>query len=106
MVGLESDIRVRQLKGPGRPVNDLKTRISNLEKLGIADIVLALPEKFNTDADHAALINQIKPDILAVSASTPNLDIKRKIMAKAHGRVVIVLPHNPKISTTKMLKSK
>lgn len=105
MVGVESDQRVRQLKGSGRPLNFINQRIDNLEKLNLADIVFPLPEKFNTLKDFRALINQIKPEILAVSASTPNLKVKRKIMAEIHGRVVVVLPHNPKISTTKMLKS-
>lgn len=105
LVGVETDTRVRQLKGPGRPINPLRLRLKNLQQLGIADKVFALPKKFSSSADHAALINQIKPDILAVSASTPNLPAKRRIIKRFGGRVVVVLPHNPKISTTKLLKS-
>lgn len=104
LVGLETDARVRQLKGQGRPVNPLNVRLKNLQQLGIADEVFALPKKFNDLNHFSSLINQIKPDILAVSSSTPHLDIKRKIMKRFHGRVVIVLPHNPKLSTTKMLQ--
>lgn len=104
MVGVESDIRVHQLKGLNRPVHSINQRIKNLEKLKIADIVFSLPEKFNNLNDFRALINQIKPAILAVSESTPNLEVKRKIMAEINSSVVVVLPHNPKISTTKMLK--
>ena len=104
LVGLETDTRVRQLKGPGRPVNPLLLRLKNLQQLGIADQVFALPKQFNDLNHFTALINQIKPDILAVSSSTPNLPIKRQIMKRFGGRVIIVLPHNPRISTTKMLK--
>ncbi len=104
LVGVETDDRVKQLKGQDRPVNPLTVRLQNLKRLKIADEVFALPEKFATERDHAALIAQIKPDILAVSSSTPNLDSKRRIMKRFGGRVVVVLPFNPKVSTTKMLK--
>lgn len=105
LVGLETDARVRQLKGQGRPINPLRFRLKNLQQLGIADKVFALPKKFNDLNHFTALINQIRPEILAVSASTPHLAVKRRIMKQFAGRVVIVLPHNPKISTSKLLKS-
>ena len=105
LVGLETDARTRQLKGPGRPINSLRLRLKNLQQLGIADQVIALPKQFNDLNHFSTLINQIRPDILAVSASTPHLAVKRRIMRESGGRVVIVLPHNPKISTTKLLKS-
>ncbi len=104
LVGVESDQRVSQLKGLNRPVNSLKTRLKNLRQLGIADKVFSLPEKFSSPKDHLALINQIKPDILAVSSSTPHLATKRRIMKQFAGQVKIVLTHNPQISTSRMLK--
>ena len=106
LVGLETDKRVRQLKGPGRPVNRLTVRLRVLRRLGIADEVFALPNQFNNLNNFTSLIAKIRPDILAVSSNTPNLPVKRRIMKRAGGRVVVVLPHNPKISTTTMLKSK
>lgn len=106
LVGVETDERVRQLKGLGRPVNSLPVRLKNLRRLGIADKVFPLPKRFNNLNHFSKLIANLRPDILAVSASTPNLPVKRKIMKRFGGRVVIVLPHNPKISTTKMLRSK
>jgi len=105
LVGVETDARVRQLKGQGRPINPLSVRLENLQQLGISDEVFPLPKKFNDLNHFTALINQIKPDILAVSASTPHLAIKRRIMKQFGGRVVVVLPHNPQISTSKLLKS-
>jgi cytidyltransferase-like protein len=104
LVGIETDTRVRRLKGPGRPINPLRLRLKNLQQLGIADQVFSLPKKFNDLNHFRALINQIRPDILAVSASTPNLPSKRRIMKHFAGRVVVVLPHNPYISTTKLIK--
>jgi len=105
LVGVETDARVRRLKGPGRPINPLRLRLKNLRQLGIADKVFTLPKQFNDLNHFRALINQIRPDILAVSASTPHLTVKRRIMQRSRGRVVIVLPHNPKLSTTKLIKN-
>ena len=105
LVGVETDARVRQLKGPDRPVNALAVRLKNLQRLKIADEVFALPQQFNDLNHFTKLIAKVRPDILAVSSSTPNLPVKRRIMKRLGGRVVIVLSHNPKISTTKMLKS-
>lgn len=104
LVGVETDARVRRLKGPGRPVNLLSLRLKNLRRLGIADQVFALPKQFNDLNHFTALINQIRPDILAVSSSTPYLAVKRRILEQCGGRVIVVLPHNPKISTTKLIK--
>lgn len=104
IIGLESDKRVSQLKGKDRPINSLQVRLENLAKWGIADKIFPLPEKFNTTKDHQKLISQLRPHILAVSSNTPNLSAKRKLMEKYSGQLKIVLPHNPKVSTTKMIK--
>lgn len=106
LVGVETDERVKKLKGPGRPVNPLAVRLENLRRLNIANEVFSLPQKFDRQSDYVALIRKIKPAILAVSAHTPHFANKQKIMKRFGGRVVVVLPHNPKISTTKLLKSR
>lgn len=61
VVGIESDLRVKKLKGPDRPINAQATRCQNLRDLGIADEVFVLPEQFNTSDDHRALLQKIKP---------------------------------------------
>ena len=104
IVGLESDARVKKLKGKDRPFYKLETRIKNLKKWGLADKVIALPEKFNKPHHHRTLIKKIKPDVLAVSSHTPNLPAKRKLMKSIGSIVKVVHPHNPKHSTSKLLK--
>lgn len=106
LVGVETDARIRRLKGPGRPVNSLADRLANLQQWRIADEVFALPEKFDEPEDYEKLIADLRPDILAVSQSTPFMTNKKELMPKYGGKVVVVLPHNPNISTTKMLESK
>ena len=103
LVGVESDVRVRRLKGRDRPINSIKTRLKNLKNLDIADRVFELPAQFDSEADFLKLLRQLQPDVLAVSNSTPNLAVKRRLMKQIGGQVKIVLPYNPKISSTILL---
>ncbi len=103
IVGLESDVRVTAMKGPDRPINPAAKRQENLEKLGIADVVFVLPEQFAGPADHEALIAFIKPTALAVSSHTKHLEAKSQILQKYGGTVIVVLEHDPTISTTQMV---
>ncbi len=104
IVGVESDVRVRQMKGEGRPVNSQVVRVKNLLHLNIADEVFVLPEQFSKPEDHKALIQKIKPRYLAVSSHSQHLDKKQAILKEFGGEVVIVHEHNPEISTTKILQ--
>ena len=106
LVGLETDLRVRALKGPDRPINSAQIRLKNLKKLLVADEVFILPENFQTDSDHETLISLIKPDVLAVSSHTAFLAKKAAILQKYGGQVIVVHEHNPEQSTTKILKHK
>jgi len=106
LVGLESDDRVKQLKGSHRPLNPIKTRLQNLAALDLADYVFVLPEDFDHLQQHEVLIQQLHPHILAVSSQTPHQSQKQKIMAKYGGQLKVVLPHNPQISTSKLIRVK
>jgi cytidyltransferase-like protein len=103
LVGLETDQRVRELKGAGRPVNSAKIRQANLEKWQLADEIFMLPTQFNRPADHDNLIAQIQPAVLAVSSHTAHLDKKQAILQKYGGQVIVVHAHNPEMSTTVLL---
>ena len=103
LVGLETDNRVRQIKGRGRPVNVWIKRAQNLARLSATDFVFPLPEKMAEPEVQYSLIASIKPDILAVSSHTANLDKKKAIVEKFGGKLRIVLPHNPSISSTLLL---
>ena len=106
VVGIESDLRVKALKGEGRPINSQEVRKKNLEDLGIADLVFILPEQFSERENHQALIDEIKPDFLAVSEHSPFLDVKREIIESVGGKLVVVRQHNPEISSTKIINSR
>lgn len=105
VIGIESDVRVRQLKGEGRPVNPQDQRRAALEQLAVADEVFILPEQFSKPEDHLKVLQQYQPTILAVSSHTAHLDKKQALMAQVGGRVVVVHEHNPVVSTTQHLNA-
>ncbi|MDA1079830.1 MAG: adenylyltransferase/cytidyltransferase family protein [bacterium] len=105
-IGVESDVRVRQMKGESRPLNSQAQRVVALESLGVADRVFVLPEKFSKPEEHRALLREIRPDILAVSSHSPHLAEKQQLLQEIGGRVVVVHQHNPSISTTLLVQKK
>lgn len=105
LVGVESDVRVRQLKGEGRPVENQETRRQNVASLPAVDGAFVLPEVFDQPEHHLELLKILRPDILAVSSHTPYLENKQKLMSLIGGRVEVVLQENPDVSTTKILET-
>ncbi len=106
VIGIESDVRVRKLKGEGRPVNSEQDRKRAIEELGLAEEILILPEKFDSPDDHRQFLQKIQPDVLAVSSHTPNQSEKSRLMSELGGRLVVVYDHNPAVSTTQILQEK
>ena len=103
IVGIESDDRVKKIKGADRPTNNEKERLKKLQLFSDIDLVFILPEKFSTTQEHLALLKLIQPQILAVSSHTPFLDQKRKLIQLVGGELKIVHQFNPKISTSNFL---
>ena len=106
IVGLESDQRVKRIKGPQRPVNTELQRVRNIEKLKTADFTFILPKVFDKPNDHEDLIKKIQPDILAVSSHTKYIAEKIKIIEKYKGKVKIVHEYNPLFSSTMLIQDK
>lgn len=104
VIGLESDFRVKKIKGVQRPIFSQDKRKKNLRKWQIADEIFILPKKFSSTENHLSLIKKVNPDILAVSEHTSHLDKKRKILNKIGREVRVVRSHNPGFSTTKSLQ--
>ena len=106
IVALESDARVRIIKGEGRPVQSQEVRQQSIEKLGVADVIFILPDDFADASKHRRLIEEVRPAILAVSSHSPYLDKKKAIVEEFGGKLMIVHQHNPAISTTQLLAQK
>lgn len=103
IVAIESDTRVRQIKGSGRPHFSQQQRRAHLLELELADSVVILPESFSDPEEHTAVISQIRPTYLAVSSHTKHLDKKEHILAKDGGTVLVVHTFNPTESTSLLL---
>lgn len=103
-VGLESDARVKAMKGDDRPINSQTDRVANLKQWQIADEVFILPENFDQREIREKLIERLRPQILAVSSHTPHLESKRKVMKKYGGKVKVVYRFRPGVSSTKLIK--
>jgi len=61
-VGLDSDERVKRLKGDKRPINDLNTRLTIMKNLKMVDEVFI----FDTDDDLRNLIRHLVIDVMIV----------------------------------------
>ena len=105
LVGLESDVRVSQIKGQDRPINNQEIRLARLENWELADGVFILPEQFSLPLEHERVIAMIRPAILAVSSHTEHLEQKTRILQKYRGQVKVVFNQDPTTSTTQLLKT-
>ncbi len=106
IIGIESDARVRKIKGEGRPVHNQQKRYADLLALNLAQGVFVLPEQFSRPEDHDLLIKLIRPHFLAVSSHSPYQVEKAKILEKYGGQVRVVHEHNPAVSTTRILEKR
>lgn len=105
LVGLESDERVKRMKGSARPVNDSKKRLENLQELDLADFIFILPEQFSKPDDHRQLIGKIRPNFMAASSHTSHALEKASILAEFGAKLVVVHDFNPEFSSSKLLEN-
>lgn len=104
VVGVESDERVRETKGPHRPIQPASERLQAVRNSGVVDVAAILPEEFSTPAFHRALLQIVRPHWLAVSSHSPFQTQKAELMQEIGGELVVVYQHNPLVSTTNILK--
>ena len=64
VVGIDTDERVREKKGPTRPVNSAENRSLMLLNLKSVDEVF----QFNSDQELEKLVKSVKPDIMVVGS--------------------------------------
>ena len=101
VVGLNSDSSVRRIKGTGRPVDNLDTRVAKLAAIDAVDFVVVFEE-----GTPLSLIEMLKPDILVKGGDyTMDRIVGREIVESAGGRVVTV-PFLEGHSTTAQLSSR
>lgn len=104
IVGIESDVRVRKLKGKGRPIMSQAERKQMLEALNCVDEVIVLPDKFNSDEEYEKILLSVRADVYAVSENSPFMENKKRICRKAGVKIKVVNRYNPEYSTTKLIE--
>lgn len=101
IVLLESDGKIKKMKGEGRPVNSQKARAEMLEALRDVDLVILLPENMK-DTDYDVLVKKIKPDFIAVTKSDPGLENKKRSAKIVGAKVKSVVNRLKNYSTSKI----
>jgi len=104
VVGVETDLRVKESKGPDRPINSQNQRVQDVISTEVVDDVAILPRAFDRPEHHRAILSVLRPHVLAVSSHTPYLEAKRQMIQLFGGELKIVHEHNPQVSTTLSLQ--
>ncbi len=101
LVGVNSDAAVRELKGPGRPMNSETDRAVVLAALQSVDAVCIF-----RDRDAVRFLQEVQPDIYVkggdYTLETINQD-ERRLIEQAGGKIVL-LAHVPGRSTTGLME--
>ncbi len=83
---LESDEKVKKLKGKNRPVFVQRERAEMLAALRSVDLVILLP-MLEDDRDYLNLVMKIKPGVLAVTEDDPHIEKKRGQVKEVGGEL-------------------
>lgn len=104
VVGVESDERVRQWKGPRRPVLAEEDRCDLLRALRCVDDVFVISGDRVDPAYYADLLAPFGASFLAVTADDPYLEAKRAAMRAVGVELRVVTPRIETYSTTRLIE--
>ncbi len=99
IVGLNSDISIKKIKGSLRPINSEKERAYALTGLECVDYVVFFDEETPEN-----LIKELKPDILVKGADWEEDKIVGAKFVKSYGGKVVRIPFKFPSSTTKIIE--
>lgn len=99
VIGLNSDVSVRKIKGSARPVNKEDDRACVLSALNFVDYITIFNE-----TTPEALIKKIKPDVLVKGGDWKINDIVGARFVKSYGGRVSAIPFVKGYSTTSLIK--
>lgn len=100
---LESDEKIKGIKGEKRPINNQENRVYLLAGLNSIDFVIKLP-LLKTNKDYDNLISQIKPNIIATTKGDPNRIHKERQGGLINAKVIDVIEKISDESTTRLAK--
>ncbi len=102
VVLLESDRKVKKLKGKNRPIFNQKERAFVLSAVRFIDYLILLPF-LATDKDYDDIIFTIKPNVIAVAQNDPLIQ-KKQIQAQKNNISLKVIPFIKTYSSSKLAK--
>ena len=97
IVGIDTDERVREKKGPTRPVNSAENRSLMLLNLKSVDEVF----QFNSDQELEKLVKSVKPDIMVVGSDWKD----KSVIGSYYATKLIFFDRIDEYSTTKIIQS-
>ena len=92
IVGTDSDERVRELKGPTRPINNLIDRVDFLRAIKYIDGVVT----FSSEDELKARIKQFSPDILLIGDDY----IGKPIVGAQYAKEIVYFPRYGGLSSS------
>lgn len=95
VVGTDSDQRVRALKGPTRPINDLFDRVDFLRSIKYIDEVVA----FSSEDTLIANIKRYSPDIILIGDDY----IGKRVVGGEYAKEIIFFPRYGGLSSSKII---
>src|SRR5690606_11809180 len=103
--GLNTDVSVRILKGPERPVNDEQARAAVIGALGAVDMVVFFgAEKEGEDNTPCALVGKLQPDIFFKGGDYTIDKLPEAKIVQAYGGRVVLVPFVDGFSTTSTIE--
>lgn len=105
VVLLESDEKIKKIKGNGRPIYSQKERAEVLEALKVVDKVVMLP-LLESEASYDRLVKKIKPDIIATTLKDPQIHHKKRTAKLVGAKLKFVTKRIDKFSTTEIIRNK
>lgn len=95
IVGTDSDERVRELKGPTRPINNIFDRIGFLRAIKYIDGVVI----FSSADELEAHIQRFSPDILLVGDDY----VDKPVVGSQYAKAVVFIPRYGGLSSSKII---
>ena len=95
IIGIDSDKRVKQMKGEGRPFHSENERAFNLKQIkGVDDVII-----FDSDEMLRKLLERYKPDKFIIGSDY----LGKEIIGKEFAKQIIIFDRLDKFSTTDIL---
>lgn len=98
VIGINSDLSVKKIKGSKRPVNNEVLRIKTLSGLECVDYVILFDEE-----TPESLIRELRPDVLVKGADWEEEKIVGASFVKSYGGEVVRIEFSYDISTSKII---